>query len=151
MLSSPLTVVFFYLGLAEKVKIIMNNREYQCVRRCLCLNLCRISRNLAGEMTQKWEANRKKRGFWGYFRPRLQSAAAAYSCRTAGKKFLCFSNILSFLHGFYAVLHTTTRLSCIYSLMTIFSADPIYADYEITQNRSRMRPVKRDRILQIIG
>lgn len=111
------------IGLAEKVKIIMNNREYQCVRRCLCLNLCRISRNLAGEMTPKWEANRKKRGFWGYFRPRLQSAAAAYSCRTAGKKFLCFSNILSFLHGFYAVLHTTTRLSCIYSLMTIFSAD----------------------------
>ena len=38
---------------AEKVKIIMNNREYQCVRRCLCLNLYRISRNLAGEMTPK--------------------------------------------------------------------------------------------------
>lgn len=62
----------------------------------------------------------------GVFRPILRSATAVYSCRTAGKKYLCFSNILSFLHGFYAVLHTTTRLSCIYSLLTTFSAGPNY-------------------------
>ena len=65
----------------------------------------------------------------GVFRPILRSATAVYSCRTAGKKYLCFSNILSFLHGFYAVLHTTTRLSCIYSLLTTFSADPKYLLY----------------------
>lgn len=37
-------------------------------------------------MTTKWEASCKKRGFWGYLGPGLQSAEAAYSRRTADKK-----------------------------------------------------------------
>ena len=116
----------YNLGLAEKVKIIMNNREYQCVRRCLCLNLCRISRNLAGEMTPKWEANRKKRGFWGYFGPGLRSANGCIFLQNGMKKVPLFAQYLSFLHGFNADLHEIARLSCIYSLLTTFSVGPIY-------------------------